>query len=294
MKITNNLKLPQPFVDAVSSDYKYKEKRYSVTTLLKPTREIILQRRHNDEIEQDVSDMIWSIFGTAVHSVLENSTEGKHLLSEKSLEIQVGDYTLSGRSDLYNTRSFTVIDYKVTSVWKYILKDFEDYRLQGLMYVYMLKQLGYKAKKAEFVLVLKDWQKSKAKFDKTYPQFPVQKVQFSFVDDDFVFIEKFIKDKFEEIRQAEQLADDELPICSAEDRWNSGDKFAVMKNGRKTALRVLDSMEDAEKYKAENGGDYIETRKGEDKKCQEYCLCCEFCKHYKECIKNSGSQPLPF
>ena len=294
MKITNNLKLPQPFVDAVNSDYKYKEKRYSVTTLLKPTREIILQRRHNDEIEQDVSDMIWSIFGTAVHSVLENSTEGKHLLSEKALEIQVGDYTLSGRSDLYNTRNFTVIDYKVTSVWKYILKDFEDYRLQGLMYVYMLKKLGYKAKKAEFVLILKDWQKSKAKFDKTYPQLSVQKVQFTFNDSDFEFIEKFINDKFEDIKKAEQLADDELPECSAKDRWNSGDKYAVMRNGRKTALRVLDSLEEAEQYKTENGGDYIETRKGEDKKCQEYCLCCEFCKHYKECVKNGGSQPLPF
>ena len=79
MKITNNMKLPQPFVDAVNSDYQYRDKRYSVTTLLKPTREIMLMRRHNEEISQDVSDMIWSIFGTAVHSVLENSTEGKHL-----------------------------------------------------------------------------------------------------------------------------------------------------------------------------------------------------------------------
>ena len=32
MKITNNLKLPQPFVDAVDKDYQYKDKRYSVTT----------------------------------------------------------------------------------------------------------------------------------------------------------------------------------------------------------------------------------------------------------------------
>lgn len=294
MKITNNMKLPQPFVDAVNSDYQYRDKRYSVTTLLKPTREIMLMRRHNEEISQDVSDMIWSIFGTAVHSVLENSTKGKHLLKEKSLEVKVGDYTLSGRSDLYNTHSFTVIDYKVTSVWKYILKDFDDYKKQGLMYVYMLRKLGYKARKAEFILILKDWQKSKAKFDKTYPQLPVQKVKFDFTDKDLEWIEQFIIDKFEDIKKAELLADDELEICSPDDRWNSGDKYAVMKNGRKTAMRVLDSMEEAEKYKATNGGDYIETRKGEDKKCQEYCLCCEFCKHYKECVKNGGSQPLPF
>lgn len=294
MKITNNLKLPQPFVDAVDKDYQYKDKRYSVTTLLKPVREIMLLRRHNDEIECDVSDMIWAIFGTAVHSVLENSTEGKHLLKEKSLEVKIGDYTLSGRSDLYNVHSFTVIDYKVTSVWKYILKEFDDYKKQGAMYVYMLQKLGYKAKKAEFILVLKDWQKSKAKFDKNYPQLPVQKVQFTFTDKDMEEIEKFIFDKFEQIKETEQLEDAKLPLCSAEDRWNSGDKFAVMKNGRKTALRVLDSKKEAEQYKSNNGGDYIETRKGEDRKCQDYCQCCEFCEHYKKCVKDGGSQPLPF
>lgn len=294
MKITNNMKLPQPFVDAVDSDYQYRDKRYSVTTLLKPVREIMLLRRHNNEIECDVSDMLWAIMGTAMHSILENSTEGKHLLKEKPLEIQVGEYVLSGRNDLYNTRSFTVVDYKYTSVWKYILKDFEDFKMQGLMYVYMLQQLGYKAKKAEFILCMKDWQKSKAKYDKSYPQCQIQKVQFTFTDADMVFIKNWIADKFEQIKQAELLEDDNLPLCSAEDRWNSGSKFAVMKNGRKTALRVLDTRQEAENYKNTNGGDYIEERKGEDKKCQEYCNCCEFCKHYKECVKNDGSQPLPF
>lgn len=294
MKITNTMKLPQPFVDAVTSDYQYKDKRYSVTTLLKPVREIMLLRRHNEEIESDVSDMLWAIMGTAMHSILENSTEGKHLLTEKALEVKFGDYTLSGRNDLYNTRSFTVVDYKYTSVWKYILKDYEDYRMQGLMYVYMLQKLGYKAKKAEFILCLKDWQKSKAKFDKTYPQCQIQKVQFTFSEEDMGFIEKWIIKKFEEIKVAELQKDEELPVCSPADRWNSGDKFAVMKNGRKTALRVLDTMQEAEQYKATNGGDFIETRKGEDKKCQEYCNACEFCKHYQECVKNNGVAPLPF
>ena len=92
MKITNKSKLPQPFVDAVSGDYKYREKRYSVTTMLKPVREIMLMRRHGDNIEQDVSDMIWAIFGTACHSILENSTERKHLLKEKALSMKFGDY----------------------------------------------------------------------------------------------------------------------------------------------------------------------------------------------------------
>lgn len=73
MIITNVYNLPQPLVDAASAEHAYTPKRYSVTTLLKGTCEAILLRRHADEITMDVSDMVWLLFGTAVHSVLEQS-----------------------------------------------------------------------------------------------------------------------------------------------------------------------------------------------------------------------------
>lgn len=295
MKITNRNKLPQPFVDAVSSDYKAKEKRYSVTTLLKPVREIMLMRRHGDEIETDVSDMIWAIFGTAFHSVLERSSEAKHLLKEKSLQMKFSDYTLSGRSDLYNTASGCVVDYKVCTAFKVLKKDFEDYRLQGLMYALMLRNMGYKVRKAQFILVLRDWQKNKAKFDKAYPQSQVFVKEFKFTDADFEFITKWIIDKFAEIEIAEKLADDALPECTVVDRWNSGQMFAVMKKGRKAALRVLSSKEEAEKYQEAHDGDFIQERQGEDKKCKEYCSCCRFCSYYNKCVKeDSVNAALPF
>jgi hypothetical protein len=44
-------------------------------------------------------------------------------------------------------------------------------------------------------------------------------------------------------------------------------------------------MEEAEKWMADNGGDEIEVRPGEDKKCIDYCSACEFCNYYKESVK---------
>ena len=35
----------------------------------------------------------------------------------------------------------------------------------------------------------------------------------------------------------------------------------------------------------DNGGDEIEVRPGEDKKCIDYCSACEFCNYYKESVE---------
>jgi len=284
MIITNKLGLPKPLVDMAQSDYKYAPNEYRVTSLLKGIRETILERRHHSEIEQDVSDMIWLLFGRAVHSVLENHQEGDQEIKEARLKIPIGDYTLSGQFDLYNAETKTITDYKTCSIWKVIYGEYEDWRKQLLIYSYMLQSIGFPVEKAEIIALMKDHSKSQAKIKADYPKQPVKKITFTFTEKDFAEIESWLHQRFEQISKAEKLPDDELPLCTPEERFNSGDKFAVMKKGRKTALRVLDSREDAENWMATNGGDYIEVRKGEDKKCQDYCSACEFCNHYKEVV----------
>ncbi len=284
MIITNNLNLPQPLVDMAQSEYKLKPTEYRVTSLLKGIRETILERRHQDEIEQDVSDMIWLLFGTAVHNVLENHQEGDQEIKEARLKIPIGDYILSGQFDLYNAETTTITDYKTCSIWKVIYGDYEDWRRQLLIYAYMLQSIGFPVEKAEIIALMKDHSKSQAKVKADYPKQPVRKITFTFTEKDFAEIESWLHQRFEQISKAEKLPDDELPLCTPEERFNSGDKFAVMKKGRKTALRVLDSMEDAENWMATNGGNFIEVRKGEDKKCQDYCSACEFCNYYKEVV----------
>jgi hypothetical protein len=283
MKINNKLNLPQPFISAVTREYEYKEKQYSVTSLLKDVRENLLTRRHNNEIEQDVADMIWLIFGTAVHKVLEDSEEEETEFKEEHFVEEVQDgYKLSGQADLYNAETKTVIDYKTCSVWKIIYDDWDDYKKQLLMYAWAFRKMGFEVDKGEIVALIKDFSKTKAKTDFNYPKYPVYKKMFEFTENEFIEIEKFIKDKFNEIAKYENVLDEELPICSLEARWNDGDKYAVKKKGNKRALRVYDILEDAENHLKEDEGLELEIRKGEDKKCLEYCSCCEFCNYWKE------------
>lgn len=285
MIITNKLNLPESFVNMAKQDYIFADNEYRVTSLLKGIRETILERRHFNEIEQDVSDMIWLLFGTAVHGILEHQAEGDNELKEERIKVTIGDYLLSGQFDLYNDETKTITDYKTCSVWKVIFGDYSDWRKQTLIYAYMIRRFGFWADNAEIIAIMKDHSKRDAKIKPDYPQFPVKKISFKFTEQDFTEIEEWLKSRFAEIAEAEKLPDDELPLCTPEERFNSGDKFAVMKNGRKTAMRVLDSMEEAELWMADNGGDSIEIRKGEDKKCKEYCSACEFCNYYREQVK---------
>lgn len=283
MPLTNSLNLPQPFVDAVTSNYRYKDKRYSVTQILGGIRPAILSRRHQDEITEDVADMVWMIFGSAVHSILEKSKESDTQLKENwvSAELPNG-YTLSGIFDLYDDSTKTVTDYKTATVWKVIYGEWDDYRKQLLMYCWMLRKMGFDARKGQIVAMLKDHSKSKAKFDASYPKHPVYTISWEFTDKEFEELESWLVQRFEEIEAAEKLPDDELPLCTAEERWAKPDKWAVKKKGNKRALKVHDSQESAESHLESLGSGYeIEFRPGVDGKCGEYCSCHDFCNYWK-------------
>ena len=280
MKITNKQGLPESFVQMAKSDFTADENTYRVTSLLKGVRETILERRH--EAEMDVSDMIWMLFGTAAHAVLENTQETSTQIKEARLSEEINGRIISGKFDLYDEKTNTLTDYKTCSVWKIIYGNFDDWRRQLLIYAYLMTKAGFEVNKGEIIAVLKDHSKRDAKVKADYPKLPVKKITFHFTTTDFEEIAEWLYAKVEELKLCETLPDGELPLCTTEERFNSGDKYAVMKKGRKTAMRVLDSIESAEKWQADNGGDYIDVRKGEDKKCVDYCSVCKFCDYWQE------------
>lgn len=281
MTFTNKLDLPKPFVHACTTEKHNKPNCVSATSLLQGAKQFVLTDRHWDEMVEDVSDRVWALFGTVAHSVLqEYNTEG---FAEERFECKVGNKTVTGQVDLYNMELEEIDDWKTTSVWKIVKKDFSDWKKQGLIYSWLLKQSGLSVKKCRFVAILRDFSQTKAKTDAGYPQSQIYVYEFDVTESDLNEIESFIKDKVNQIEIAEKLSDDEIVPCSPSERWQSETTYAVKKNGRKTAIRVLNDRSLADKLVESLGdGHYVEIREGVSGKCQNYCGCCEFCNFYKE------------
>ena len=286
MKITNRLNLPDGFVNAVSTERHNEPYSLSATTLLQGVKQIILTDRYWETLEDDVSDRIWAIFGSAVHSLLE--IEGEHDFAEQKMAWQVGDITVTGTIDNYDMEHGIICDYKTASVNKVRFNDFNEWHLQGMIYAWLLKKNGFETRRCRFVALLKDHSKTEAVRDSQYPKDPVYIYEFPVTALGLFKIGMFIKSKVDEYLRCTALDDDAIPPCSPEERWARPPKFAVMKTGAKRAVRLFDRQDEAVQLADTKGaGYYVEFRQGESIRCQSYCLCRRFCSFYRENVKAS-------
>ena len=300
MQITNKLNLPYGLVKAVSPDPHNKPGEISATTLIQGMKQVILTQRHWEDLEDDVADRIWAVFGTAVHALLEN--EGEEDFCEIELKQKVSNITVTGRLDNYNMATGVICDYKNTSVFKIkaglqkeadgTLHGFPEWKMQGLIYAWLLQKNGLPATKCRFIALLKDHSKTEADRDSSYPQSPVYVYEFPVTKEDLEETESFIMKKVFQYELFSSTEDDQIPECTEQERWAKKDVFAVKKEGRKTAVKLFDTQEEAEAKIAELGkGHYLEIRKGESMKCKHYCLCrkyCNFCQQNLASVDDAG------
>lgn len=84
MKQTNIHKLPPPIVKVLTGGcYKPSENRVGVTQLISPPLVKYLTLKHWDDIEEDVIDRFFAMFGTATHSVIDRSIPAPMLKCRK-------------------------------------------------------------------------------------------------------------------------------------------------------------------------------------------------------------------
>ena len=93
----------------------------SVTSLIGPPKINQLKKRYSDQIVEDAADRVWALLGQSVHKVVELAG-GETEMTEKRLYMEINDWTITGQTDLYETENHTISDFKVTSVFSFLLK----------------------------------------------------------------------------------------------------------------------------------------------------------------------------
>jgi hypothetical protein len=282
MKITNVHNVPQPLVTLASKEYYSKgASDYSVTELMSPPRVRRLKEKHEADLVQDVSQMLWPMLGSALHVVMERGiTDG--WITEERLFAQVDGVTISGAIDIQEEtpEGLIIHDYKMTSAWA-VMNTKIDWEQQLNVYKWLVETT--KRKKVvglRICALIRDF----SRHDMAragYPQSPIHVIELPMWDS--YTAETYIRERLNAHRDSKVAADfdEPLPKCSPEEQWTSETTYAVRREGRKTAIRVLKDKTEANEM-AEKEKGYVETRLGEPKRCTgNYCGVADHCEQYR-------------
>jgi hypothetical protein len=281
MIITNKHGVPEPLVTLASKEYYSKgSSQYSVTEIMSPPKIKRLREQYNDQIKQDVADMLWNLLGSALHVVMERgATDGWTM--EERLYKEMDGVTVSGAIDIQQEtpEGVIIIDYKFTSAWA-VMQEKEEWQQQLNVYKWLVETV--KRKKVvglKICALVRDFNRHETK--EGYPKASIEMVDIPMWDS--VKTEAYVRERLNLHRDAKVSADfgDELPACSDTDRWQSETIYAVKREGRKTAIRLFKTIEEANEL-AEKEKGYVETRLGEPKRCTgNYCGVAEWCEQYQ-------------
>jgi hypothetical protein len=270
MKLTNRFNLPETLVNTVGIAYAPKENRIGVTELIDSPLIRQLKLQHWDILEEDVSDKLWSVLGSACHYILEKGAP-INAFGEEKLTFSIGNKTIAGKSDLYHDEEIS--DWKVTSVWNFLLGAKDEWIAQLNVYKFLWEKMGYPVKSLKINAILRDWQKSKAKFDNTYPQIPFLSIDIPMWSTPIVTEYIFDRLAYHAIKPA--------PECTPEEKWQRESSFAVIKGDNKRATRVFDTEAEAQEYAKSDSKYHVESRPGECVRCQDYCIVKNVCPYHK-------------
>lgn len=271
MKIKNPNNLPEALVLAASDEkgHSYSRNRISITDLIGSPLARNLKMKYHSDASSDVEDMSWLLIGKAFHLLMDKYTPETHT-SEEKIEIEVDGMTLVGIPDSYGNG--ILYDYKVTSVYAFLLGEKLEWERQLNCYRWMLHKKGVEIRSLQIIAILRDYMARKAN-ESDYPKKPLIAVNIPMWS--LEETESYIKQRLDVHKHV-------VP-CTDEERWSKPTTYAVMLKGQKKAKRVLLSHDDAAKWMVNNMNDvkkaYIEERPGEDSKCLRYCAYSKYCDH---------------
>lgn len=288
MNITNKLMLPESLISVLEADtYDYSDNpnAISVGELIDSPKVRILKKQYADQIEQDASESLWLLLGSAIHSVMERAKNPNYVI-EKRMEEKIGKWTLRGKPDLFDTKTGEIQDWKVTSVWTVVYGSRKpEWTKQLNIYAWMIRKHGDPVLSLVNNLILRDHSKTEAKRSADYPAIPFVSIKQELWSNEQT--ERLIAERLKLHGAQENIDDPQELVCSPEEMWTRESKWAIYKeaklsNPKARAEKICATKEDAEAYIKPLAEKYaIKERPGADARCEDYCPVRAFCSHAK-------------
>lgn len=299
MKITNKSNLPHPLYEAVIN-HKYDPGRsdFTPSSLNAPPYQKALLASLPEELkEEDASDRIWAFLGSATHAMAEwagENMEGYEVERRFYGDIEVNGktYCVGAQTDVLDHTTNSVADFKVTSVWSVMGDPKPEWVSQTNVNRWCIYQeTGQLVDNLIIIAILRDWSKGKAKQGGDYPRQQVATISLPVWS--LEETEAWMRDRITRHEIAKATPIEKQQGCTPEETWESPTVYSVMKEGRKSSVRNLPTYEEASKLmeelnEAKKGTHYLEIRKGERKRCADYCAASDHCPAYKAYLENAG------
>lgn len=272
--------LPEPLFLAIKNDpYSAGESDYTPSSLNAPAKKRELMRQHAHAMVQKASGRWWAFMGSCLHAMLER-VEIPGAIKEQRFYALVGGKKIGGQIDLWHDG--VLYDYKITSAWSVVYGKGQaksEWVAQSNVNALLMKRNGHEVVSARNILGLRDWDDRDAKKSTDYPQLPAVEIEIPLWTEQET--EDWILRRIAAHEAVQGMPPERLPDCTADERWEKPEKWAIMKEGRKTAVRVLNSRFEADLHMKSAGlspaNHSIVKRPGESTHCLRFCPAIAFC-----------------
>ena len=231
--------------------------------------------------------MVWSIFGSAVHKVLEHGQDENHIVEER-IHAEIDGWKISGAIDLQivHPDGIDVRDYKTCSAWS-VMNEKIDWEHQLNIYAWLVETVKkVPVKSLGIVAIIRDWSRREAARNPDYPQAPIKEIPINTWE--MLERTKLIKDRIQAHAafEFEMETDGNLPDCTPEEMWEKPTTWAVKKIGGARAKSVHDTEEAAIEALHGIGTDFfkyqIEVRPGSRTRCESFCPVNTYCQQWRD------------
>lgn len=310
-KIIDSYGLPPPLFRAIvhaNSLHSTGGAKRTITQLIAPPLQFYLGKVHGDSIEVEAAKRIWSLHGSIVHKIIEEyGQSGAELaeIVEQRVFAPVNDWLVSGKFDLVHWLVKAMLeDYKYTSCYAVSMGLKEEWEQQENGYLLLMKRgaeeelrkLACSIRNLRICAILRDWG---PRMKHEFPV-PVKLIDVPVWEESKAL--DFFSERVRLHREAEQ-GDAMPPECTEAERWIRPEAVAVVKEGRKTAVKLFRLKEhnnsqaeaeaEANHYVGEmkdSKGVTLEIRKSEARRCIDYCDCNVVCPYWQARLKAGAGE----